>query len=289
MLRSMTGFGQAELETERFVVKVEFKSLNNKFLELNLRFPKGWQNKETELRKELNRLVERGSCQVNVNVVFKLAEDKVLPLNKDVARFYLNELTDVVKEFNLGTEHIVHNMMGLPNLFQQTVDENREEDLKVLMDVVNKAFVEFEKFRIKEGEMLSDELNRMTQAIMQLVREVEVLEPERIDSLRTKIDQELQQISEASYDKNRFEQELLYYIEKFDVTEERTRLIQHCQYFLETMHMKSSGKKLGFIAQEMGREINTMGSKANHFKIQQRVVEMKDELEKIKEQINNVI
>lgn len=289
MLRSMTGFGQAELETERFVVKVEFKSLNNKFLELNLRLPRGWQNKETEVRKELNRLVERGSCQVNVNVVFKLAEDKVLPLNKDVARYYLSELTEVVKDFNLGTENITQNVMGFPNLFQQTIDENREEDMKVLMDVVNKAFVEFEKFRMKEGEMLSDELNRMTQAIIQLVKEVEQLEPERIDTLRTKIDQELQQISEASYDKNRFEQELLYYIEKFDITEERTRLIQHCQYFLETMRLKSSGKKLGFIAQEMGREINTMGSKANHFKIQQRVVEMKDELEKIKEQINNVV
>jgi uncharacterized protein (TIGR00255 family) len=142
---------------------------------------------------------------------------------------------------------------------------------------------------MKEGEMLAEELARMTQAILRLVREIGEMEPERMESIRTKILADMAQLKEDNFDKNRFEQELIYYLEKLDISEEKARLVNHCNYFLETMKIKSSGKKLGFIAQEMGREINTLGAKANHFKIQQRVVEMKDELEKIKEQINNIL
>lgn len=285
----MTGYGQAETETERYTIKAEFKSLNNKFLEINIRLPKVWQSKELELRKELTKLVERGSCQVNIQVNFKRAEDKVMPINKDVATYYLQELTDVVKQFNLDASAISGNLLSLPNLFQPVEDENNEDDLKNLMDSMNKGFIEFEKFRMKEGEMLAEELSRMTQSIIQILKEIEKIEPERVESIRNKIEQEIKQLKEATMDKNRFEQELIFYMEKLDITEEKTRLMQHCNYFLETMNTKSSGKKLGFIAQEMGREINTIGSKANNFKIQQRVVEMKDELEKIKEQINNII
>lgn len=285
----MTGYGQAEVDTERFTVKAEFKSLNNKFLEINLRMPKVWQSKDHEVRKELTKLVERGSCQVNINVQFKRAEDKVMPVNKDVAAYYLNELTEVCNHAGLNPQMLASTLLQMPNLFQPVEDENNEEDLKTLLHVVNLAFNEFEKFRQKEGEMLAGELVRMTQAIMHLVKEIEALEPERMQTIRGRIDTELSQLKEENLDKNRFEQELIYYIEKLDISEEKTRLIQHCTYFLETMKTKSAGKKLGFIAQEMGREINTIGSKANHFNIQQRVVEMKDELEKIKEQINNIV
>jgi len=285
----MTGYGQAEVDTERFTVKAEFKSLNNKFLEINLRMPKVWQSKDHEVRKELTKLVERGSCQVNINVQFKRAEDKVMPVNKDVAAYYLNELTEVCNHAGLNPQMLASTLLQMPNLFQPVEDENNEEDLKTLLHVLNLAFNEFEKFRQKEGEMLAGELARMTQAIMHLVKEIEALEPERMQTIRGRIDAELSQLKEENLDKNRFEQELIYYIEKLDISEEKTRLIQHCTYFLETMKTKSAGKKLGFIAQEMGREINTIGSKANHFKIQQRVVEMKDELEKIKEQINNIV
>ncbi len=285
----MTGYGQAEVDTERFTVKAEFKSLNNKFLEINLRMPKVWQSKDHEVRKELTRLIERGSCQVNINVQFKRAEDKVMPVNKDVAAYYLKELTDVCNHAGLNPQMLASTLLQMPNLFQPVEDENNEEDVKTLLHAVNLAFVEFEKFRQKEGEMLAGELIRMTQAIMHLVKEIEALEPERMQTIRARMDAELGQLKEENLDKNRFEQELIYYIEKLDISEEKTRLIQHCTYFLETMKTKSAGKKLGFIAQEMGREINTIGSKANHFKIQQRVVEMKDELEKIKEQINNIV
>lgn len=289
MLRSMTGYGQAEVDTERFIVKAEFKSLNNKFLEINLRMPKVWQSKDHEVRKELTKLFERGSCQVNINVQFKRAEDKVMPVNKDVAAYYIKELTQVCNESGLNPQMLASTLLQMPNLFQPVEDENNEDDVKTLLHVVNLAFTEFEKFRQKEGEMLANELIRMTQAIMHLVKEIEALEPERMQTIRGRIDAELSQLKEENLDKNRFEQELIYYIEKLDISEEKTRLIQHCSYFLETMKTKSAGKKLGFIAQEMGREINTIGSKANHFKIQQRVVEMKDELEKIKEQINNIV
>jgi uncharacterized protein (TIGR00255 family) len=289
MLRSMTGYGQAEVDTDRFAIKAEFKSLNNKFLEINLRMPKVWQSKDHEVRKELTKLIERGSCQVNINVQFKRAEDKVMPVNKDVAAYYIKELTQVCNASGLNPQMLASTLLQMPNLFQPIEDENNEDDVKILLHVVNLAFTEFEKFRQKEGEMLANELIRMTQAIMHLVKEIETLEPERMQTIRGRIDAELSQLKVDNLDKNRLEQELIYYIEKLDISEEKTRLIQHCTYFLETMKTKSAGKKLGFIAQEMGREINTIGSKANHFKIQQRVVEMKDELEKIKEQINNIV
>ncbi len=285
----MTGFGQAEVETERYTIKVEFKALNNKFLELNLRLPKVWQGKDLELRREMLKLVERGSCNIAVNVSFRKEEDKILPINKEVARYYLNELTALSNEFNLGISTLSQSILTIPNIFQIVEHENTEDDDKALMHVLSEAFVDFEKFRIKEGEMLSEELNRMTQAIIRLVKEVEEMEPERVENIRNRITDEISKMKEDTFDKNRFEQELIFYIEKLDVSEEKARLINHCNYFLETMKIKSSGKKLGFIAQEMGREINTLGAKANHFKIQQRVVEMKDELEKIKEQVNNIL
>jgi uncharacterized protein (TIGR00255 family) len=289
MLRSMTGYGQAEIETGRYQIKVEFKALNNKFLELNLRMPKVWQSKDLELRRELNRMVERGSCQVNINVNFKRAEDKVMPVNKDVASYYLRELSEVCKDAGVDPQMLATGLFNMPNLFQTIEDESSEEDTKILMEAVNKGFIEFEKFRMKEGDMLAEELTRLTHAIQRLLTEVEEMDPERMETIRNRIATEVNQLKEEALDKNRFEQELIYYMEKLDVTEEKKRLKQHCGYFLDTLQTKSAGKKLGFIAQEMGREINTLGAKANHFKIQQRVVEMKDELEKIKEQINNII
>jgi len=289
MLRSMTGFGQAEIENDRYSIKAEFKSLNNKFLEMNLRLPKVWQNKDLDLRREMGKLVERGSCHISINVNFKRAEDKIVPINKDVARYYLVELTSLSKEFKLDPSAISQSILSIPNLFQIVEEESSEDDEKLLLEVMNNAFIEFEKFRMKEGEMLAEELIRMTQAIIRVVGEVGEMETERMDTIRAKIDTEISQLKDNNFDKNRFEQELLYYLEKLDISEEKARLINHCNYFLETMRLKSSGKKLGFIAQEMGREINTLGAKANHFKIQQRVVEMKDELEKIKEQINNIL
>jgi uncharacterized protein (TIGR00255 family) len=201
----------------------------------------------------------------------------------------LRELSEVCKDAGVDPQMLATGLFNMPNLFQTIEDESSEEDMKMLMEAVNKAFVEFEKFRMKEGDMLAEELMRLTHAIQRLLTEVEEMDPERMETIRNRIATEVNQLKEEALDKNRFEQELIYYMEKLDVTEEKKRLKQHCGYFLDTLQTKSAGKKLGFISQEMGREINTLGAKANHFKIQQRVVEMKDELEKIKEQINNII
>jgi uncharacterized protein (TIGR00255 family) len=285
MLRSMTGYGQYEKDADRYLVKAEFKSLNNKFLELNLRMPKSWQNKEAELRNMLTKLVERGSCQVNITLTYKNVEDKIIPMNNEVVSYYL----DTFSKMGLSKEAASYNLMNIPNLFQPADEKQSEADYEQLKDAIHKAFKEFENFRITEGNMLSKELEAMTQKILDKVNELQAFDEERTQQVKARLEQELMQMKEASFDKNRLEQEIIYYIEKMDISEEKTRLIQHCHYFLETMKIKSSGKKLGFIAQEMGREINTLGAKANHFKIQQKVVEMKDELEKIKEQINNIL
>jgi uncharacterized protein (TIGR00255 family) len=289
MIRSMTGYGAAEIDTPYYTIKAEIKSLNSKFFELNLRLPRTWQSKELELRSEVSKLIERGSCQLNINVVFKNAKDIVQPVNKDVAVYYLTELSDACKKAGVDPAMIGASIFDMPALFQPLEQEANDEDSKNLLHVFNQAFVVFEKFRQKEGDILSAELTRMTQAILQLLGDVDKLDPVRVQSIKQKIETDLSQLKEDNIDKNRFEQELIYYIEKFDISEEKSRLKQHCIYFLETMKLKSSGKKLGFIAQEMGREINTIGSKANDYKMQQRVVEMKDELEKIKEQINNIL
>ncbi|MFI5220774.1 MAG: YicC/YloC family endoribonuclease [Bacteroidia bacterium] len=290
MLRSMTGYGQATMENDRYSIKVEFKSLNNKFLELNIRLPKSWMAKDTELRKEMGKLVERGSCHISVNVSFKQYIDTIVPVNREVVKYYLNELRSIGNEFNLDVQSLSQHILTLPNVLQaEEIETSGEDDDKFLMDVLNESFIDFEKFRMKEGEMLKEELERMTQAILRLVDEIDEMENERIEIIRGKIEEELIQLRDNIVDKNRFEQELIYYLEKLDISEEKARLINHCNYFLETMNLKSSGKKMGFIAQEMGREINTIGAKANHYKMQQRVVEMKDELEKIKEQVNNVL
>lgn len=289
MIRSMTGYGAAELDTPLYVIKAEIKSLNNKFFELNLRMPRSWQSKEMELRNEASKLVERGSCQVNINVVYKNAKDMVQPVNKDVAIYYLKELSAACNEAGIDPGMLGASIFDMPALFQANDQDVSDEDLKHLLQVFNQAFVTFEKFRQKEGKVLETELQRMTQAIMHLLNEIEEMEPARINQIKEKMHADIAQIKEEQLDKNRFEQELIYYLEKLDISEEKTRLKQHCKYFLETINIKSSGKKLGFIAQEMGREINTIGSKANDYKMQQRVVEMKDELEKIKEQINNIL
>ncbi|MDP1728133.1 MAG: YicC/YloC family endoribonuclease [Bacteroidota bacterium] len=289
MLRSMTGFGLAELDTEKFTIKVEIKSLNSKFLEMNLRMPRQWQHKELELRKELTKLIERGTAQVNLNISYKMVQDKVMPVNQEVAAYYLAE----IKKMSIGTgwapEQLLNNVFTIPNIIQANEDTPGDDDWKEILKVVQLAYTEFDQFRCDEGNMLAGELKKMCRSVAEKLDELTPFEEERISTVKERILKDLQTLNQEQMDKNRFEQELIYYIEKLDISEEKTRLKQHCDYFLETVDTASSGKKLNFIAQEMGREINTIGSKSNHHLMQRRVVEMKDELEKIKEQINNVL
>ncbi len=289
MLRSMTGFGLAEIDTEKFTVKLEIKSLNSKFLEMNMRMPRQWQHKELELRKELTKLIERGTVQVNLNISYKLIQDKITPINQEVVSYYLAEVKKMSEASGWPAEQLLNNVFTLPNIIQPNEETPAEEDWKQIMNAAHLAFKQFDEFRLQEGNMLASELRKMCLLIRNKMEELTPFEEERINTVKERILRDLQTLNQEQLDKNRFEQELIYYIEKLDISEEKTRLAQHCDYFAETIESASTGKKLGFIAQEMGREINTIGSKSNHHIMQRRVVEMKDELEKIKEQINNVL
>lgn len=285
----MTGFGMAETDTGRFNVKVEIKSLNSKFIDLNLRMPRQWQHKELELRRDLGKWIERGTAQVSINVQYKQVEDKVNPINKEVALYYFNELKQLEKESGWKAENMLNNLFLIPNVLNVSDETPSEEDWQNIYQTVKLAYDDFEKFRMKEGDMLAEELIKMNHNILTCLDAITPFEEERIAAVKEKLWKELSNLQSDLVDKNRFEQEIIYYLEKLDISEEKSRLKQHCGYFEETLRGASNGKKLGFIAQEMGREINTIGSKSNHPLMQRKVVEMKDELEKIKEQINNVL
>ena len=285
----MTGFGQAEIETERFTVRVELKSLNSKFLELNIRMPRNWQHKELELRRELTKWVERGTAQLSIHIGYKLAEDKITPLNREVALYYLNEVKLLSAESGWEQSALLNNIFMVPNVLQANEETPDEEDWKQILSTVRSAYEQFDIFRVKEGAVLGNELSKMSAGILSKMQSLTPFEEERLNTVKERIQRDLQTLNQEQMDKNRFEQELIYYIEKLDISEEKVRLKQHCDFFEETIQQASTGKKLGFIAQEMGREINTMGSKSNHSEMQKLVVMMKDELEKIKEQVLNVL
>ena len=285
----MTGFGIAETETDKVNIKVEVKSLNGKFFELNLRMPRQWQHKELELRRELSKWIERGSVTVNINLTYKHAEDVVSPINTDVVTYYVNQLKSISEQSNIELSQLLNNVFDMPGVISNKDSETNDEDWKQIFNTVKSAFDNFETFRNIVGNMLLGELVKLCHSIMNKLSEIEPYEEARIKFVKDKITKELSSISNDMVDKNRFEQELIYYIEKLDISEEKARLKQHGDYFLNTLKENSSGKKLSFIAQEIGREINTIGSKANEINIQKRVIEMKDDLEKIKEQLNNVL
>jgi uncharacterized protein (TIGR00255 family) len=289
MVKSMTGYGHAELDFERFQCKVEVKSLNSKFFELNVRLPRSIQNKEIELRRDLQKKLERGTVSIFIHVQYKNAEDKVAPLNLDVAEYYLNTLNQLAHKSGKTSEQLFNSIFEFPNILSQRDDDENENDYIQIQECIHAAFIAFDGFRKQEGKMLYEELLKMVVRIEEKMHELDYFENERIEMVKERLNKEIGKLSTELVDRNRFEQELIYFLEKLDISEEKARLKQHCNYFRETMLELSSGKKLGFIAQEMGREINTIGSKSNHSQMQRKVVEMKDELEKIKEQINNIL
>lgn len=285
----MTGFGQAETDTDQFLCKVDIKALNGKFLDINIRMPRNLQNKELELRNDLSKKLERGSISISINITNKNTNDSYLPINQDVAKFYLTQINTLATESNMPSNQLFKSIFDFPGIIQSKEDEGtNEDDWKIIVNTVNNALVEFNKFRTREGEILATELISLCQSIQNKLIALTPFETARIENVRAKIAKELSSLQTDLIDKNRFEQELIYYIEKLDINEEKSRLTEHCTFFLETLKQDTNGKKLGFIAQEMGREINTIGSKSNDSNMQRLVVEMKDELEKIKEQINNI-
>lgn len=286
----MTGYGDSVVDYDKFTVKTEIRSVNNKFMDISIRLPRYLHSKELQLRNELAKLVERGSVSVSVSIDFKKDAGVPQRFNREMIVSYAQELNGIREELGLSEGNLLQIILNMPDVqlnADRQVDENEWSNIK---KGVMLAFGEFDTFRATEGAVLQKELRNNTEIILRETENIEKEEPLRVASIREKLTNHLESYIETDkIDQNRFEQEIVYYLEKIDIAEEKVRLRSHCQYFLDTLTEKSAGKKLGFIAQEMGREINTIGSKANNLVIQKAVVIMKEELEKIKEQTLNIL
>ncbi|WP_243392559.1 YicC/YloC family endoribonuclease [Solitalea longa] len=292
MLKSMTGFGIASTETDKAKITVEIKSLNSKFLELTLKLPKAYSDKELLIRNDCNRLIERGKVNLIISIEYNAgAERKPVSINQQLLKAYYEQLELGAKALNAKTDDLFTLALQMPEVIKPDEQAVDEDEWKAVYSTFETSISAFNNFRSTEGAELEKDLIQRIKNILQLLTKVEIAEPNRMPIVRDRINKYLEDaVGIENMDQNRLEQELVYYIEKFDITEEKVRLKSHCDYFIATLSEKDAGgKKLGFISQEIGREINTMGSKANDANIQKLVVEMKDELEKIKEQLLNVL
>ena len=290
MIRSMTGFGNAVAEFGSKTISVDIRSLNSKFFDLTLRVPSAYREKDMEMRTILGRELERGKVEVYINIDSSEPQRKSR-INKDIVRQYHAELKALNDELKIDTEDYLETILRLPDALNMEEAHFDEEEWKQINETLQQAMKAFNAFRDKEGKFMEKDLRERIDAIEENLKKIEPLEAGRIENIRRRLaDQLKESTAKDAVDKNRFEQEVLYYLEKMDVTEEKVRLRSHCLYFLDTMkEPQSNGKKIGFITQEMGREINTLGAKANDAVIQKFVVQMKDELEKIKELMMNIL
>ncbi|SKB71416.1 TIGR00255 family protein [Sphingobacterium nematocida] len=287
----MTGYGVGSCENAKVKYTVEIKSLNSKFLELGIRLPKAVSDKELTLRGECSKLIERGKVNIMISSEYTDQTAKASSINGELLKKYYNQLKDIALQLGEVQSNLFSLALGMPEVVTNNEEEVDEAEGKVLLDAFYQAIEKFNVFRADEGKVLKVDLEKRVQLILDYLTEVESVEGSRIPLIRERISQYMDEaVGKENIDKNRFEQELIFYIDKLDITEEKVRLRSHCNYFLEALNaVDSNGKKLGFISQEMGREINTLGSKANNAGIQQIVVRMKEELEKIKEQLLNVL
>lgn len=286
----MTGYGRAVVELPNKKITIEIRSLNSKQFDLFTRLPLLYREKEITLRNSLSKQLERGKVDLSMNVEV-VAKDVTSKIDHHVVKQYQQELTALAKEMSVPVPKDWFTvLMRLPDTMKQEIEELDDNEWTRVEAAINQAVKELIDFRAREGEMLQNLLKEKIDRIRILLGEIEPFEAERIEKVKSRLHEELKNLEGIEYDKNRFEQEVIYYLEKLDVNEEKTRLAHHLDYFLETLDdPRSQGKKLGFITQEIGREINTLGSKSNQSDMQRIVVQMKDELEQIKEQILNVL
>ncbi len=292
MIKSMTGYGIASFDSGNSKYTVEIKSLNSKFLELSLRLPKIFSEKEFQLRNDCSKQIERGKVNLSINVEQTGNTVKAAAgIDAELLKHYYGQLKAVSTELNEPANNLLQLALGLPEVVKYDEETVSEEEWKVVDKTFQQAMIAFQQFRTDEGKVLEQDVKMRIGIILDNLKQVEVHEPNRVPVIRERLNQFLNDaIGREAVDQNRFEQELIYYIDKLDITEEKTRLRAHCDYFIETLkNDDANGKKLGFISQEIGREINTLGSKANDANIQKLVVGMKEELEKIKEQLLNVL
>lgn len=287
----MTGYGKAEFETGNKKITVELKSLNSKQIDINTRIPMSYREKELEIRKEISEKLVRGKIDFSIFVEDHGAESNSA-INGPVVINYVNQLGEIQKKLGLPvTELIIAPVMRLPDSVKTVFASPDEKEWEAVFIQIQSVIQSVIQFRIQEGEALGRDITANLAEIQHLFKQIDPFEEQRMANIKARILESLNQINvNGSVDKNRFEQELIYYLEKLDINEEKVRLTNHCDYFLETLlGPGDSGKKLGFIAQEIGREINTIGSKANESHMQRIVVQMKDALERIKEQLLNVL
>ncbi|MFR9166737.1 MAG: YicC/YloC family endoribonuclease [Dysgonomonas sp.] len=291
MIQSMTGFGKATAETANRKITVEIKSLNSKQLDLSVRIPSLYREKEMDLRNLIARRLERGKIDFSIYIE-NIGTESSSQINQNIIEGYYKQIKESAQ--NLGIDvpsDWFQILLKLPDALKHEIQEIDDREWLNVEKTIDEAISQLEVFRKQEGEMLYKLFNEKISNISDLLLKIEPFETERTDKIKQRINESLQKIESFDYDKNRFEQEMIYYIEKLDINEEKSRLRNHLNYFLETLKITGSGqgKKLGFIAQEIGREVNTMGSKSNHAEMQKIVVQMKDELEQIKEQVLNVL
>lgn len=291
MIQSMTGYGNAVLTWKEKKVHVEIKSLNSKALDLSTRIAPLYREKEMELRQIIAQKVERGKVDFTIWIEKDTTTDPT-PLNNKLVQSYYQQIKQLSEDTGIPQPNDWYSILiRMPDVMIKTdVEVLQQEEWTAVINTVNEAISQLIDFRKQEGKALQEKLKNNINNINTLLNNIQQYEKSRVEKIRTRLLEGLKQIPEAQYDKNRLEQELIYYIEKLDISEEKQRLTNHLNYFLETMNEgHGQGKKLGFIAQEMGREINTTGSKSNHAEMQNLVVQMKDELEQIKEQVLNVL
>ena len=286
----MTGYGKAECELSQKKVKIEIKSLNSKQMDLNTRISLLFREKDLEIRRELSDKLVRGKVDF-ILYTESLGEDAATKINPGIVRSYYKQLEQISADLNIQlSENILQSILSLPEVVRNEREELNDAEWKLILLKIAEAIKALELFRIQEGAILKQDLVANVQSITTLLTEVDQYEEERVTRIKEKIYEGLKDISIEQVNENRLEQEMIFYLEKMDVNEEKVRLLNHCNYFLETIELNEPvGKKLGFIAQEIGREVNTLGSKANHLAMQKLVIQMKDSLEKIKEQLLNVL
>ena len=290
MIKSMTGYGKAEqiYLTKRIVVEV--KTLNSKQLDLSLKMPQELRPQELDYRNEIANILQRGKIDVSISVTDTNVEQNT-HIEKEVIASYLKQIKEISEEYNIpASADLAMLLFKMPGIFVTPEQEYDETFIEKVKETLLEALRITDDFRRQEGDILKIDLLKRKNLILQYLGEVVPFENNRHENIKNKLIKNLTELTQSGkYDENRFEQELIFYLEKLDITEEKVRLEKHCSYFDETIDEEGAGKKLGFISQEMGREINTLGSKANDADIQRLVVKMKDELEKIKEQLFNIL
>ena len=281
----MTGYGKSVLQLPTKKISIELKSLNSKSLDLNARMPSMYRAKELGIRKLIANHLVRGKVDFSLFVEIT-GEDTSSKINQTVVKEYIKQLKEVVDG---DATELLKMAIRMPDAITTERDDIDEDEWTLISEEIDKAIANIVEYRKDEGATLNQDFTERVATLKRLLEEVIAIDPERIDGVRARLEKGVSDLKEK-VDENRFEQELVYYIEKFDITEEKVRLDNHLEYFIKTLNSdESNGKKLGFISQEMGREINTIGSKSNYAPMQKLVVQMKDELEKIKEQLLNVL